>query len=74
MESTSIDLIDLKETCRVFGGSKPISAATLYRGIARKLYPAPVKIGGGSRWIRSECETALRQIIENQRRPSETAA
>jgi predicted DNA-binding transcriptional regulator AlpA len=59
------DLLDRAETCRFFGGSKPIDPATLYRGIRQGRYPRPVKIGpGSSRWLRSECESALRSMIE----------
>jgi predicted DNA-binding transcriptional regulator AlpA len=49
------DLLDLKETCRFFGGNRPINPATLYRGIRSGRYPAPIKVGpGSSRWLRSE--------------------
>ena len=53
------ELLNRAEVCRFFGGTRPINASTLYRGI-RKLgrYPKPVKVGpGSSRWLRSECET-----------------
>jgi len=56
--------LDLKETCRFFGGTKPLHPATLYRGILAKRYPAPIKVGPNtSRWLRSECEAALRAMI-----------
>jgi predicted DNA-binding transcriptional regulator AlpA len=59
------DLIDKREVCRLFGGSKPIDASTLYRGIAAKRYPKPVKVGpGSSRWLRSEVDACLRQMTE----------
>jgi predicted DNA-binding transcriptional regulator AlpA len=58
------DLLDLKETCRFFGGNRPINPATLYRGITAKRYPAPIKVGpNSSRWLRSECEAALAAMI-----------
>lgn len=65
MESTRIDMMmDVRETCAFFGGSKPIHAGSLYRGIRSGHYPQPVKIGPGtSRWLRSECEAALTAIL-----------
>jgi predicted DNA-binding transcriptional regulator AlpA len=46
--------MDIVETCRFFGGSKPIHAATLYRGVKSGRFPAPVKIGPNSnRWVRA---------------------
>jgi predicted DNA-binding transcriptional regulator AlpA len=62
-----MQLLDRKEVCFFFGGSKPIDASTLYRGIREGRYPRPVKVGpGSSRWLRSECETALRQMVEQR--------
>jgi predicted DNA-binding transcriptional regulator AlpA len=62
---SDLDLLTRPEVCRLFGGvGRPIDPATLYRGIASGKFPAPVKIGPGmSRWLRSECEAALRAII-----------
>jgi predicted DNA-binding transcriptional regulator AlpA len=54
------ELLDRVEVCRLFGGSKPIDPATLYRGIKAKRYPSPVKIGpNSSRWLKDECLSAL---------------
>ena len=63
--SDDLDLLTRPEVCCLFGGvGRPIDPATLYRGIASGKFPAPVKIGPGmSRWLRSECEGALRAII-----------
>jgi predicted DNA-binding transcriptional regulator AlpA len=63
--SEDLTLMDVGETCRFFGGSNsPLNPATLYRGIKSGKYPAPVKIGQGtSRWVRGECEAALRKMI-----------
>jgi predicted DNA-binding transcriptional regulator AlpA len=60
-----LTLMDIGETCRFFGGSNsPLNPATLYRGIKAGKYPPPVKIGQGtSRWVRGECENALRKMI-----------
>jgi predicted DNA-binding transcriptional regulator AlpA len=60
------DLLDRDATCRFFGGSKPLNAATLYRGIRKGRYPKPVKIGGSSRWLRCECMDALERMIEGR--------
>jgi predicted DNA-binding transcriptional regulator AlpA len=60
-------LLDRAEACRYFGGSKPIDPSTLYRGIRQGRYPRPVKVGpGSSRWLREECEAALRSMVEGR--------
>jgi predicted DNA-binding transcriptional regulator AlpA len=59
------ELLDLKSVCRYFGGTKPINAATLYRGAKAGHYPRPVRVGPNtSRWLRSECEAALAAMME----------
>jgi predicted DNA-binding transcriptional regulator AlpA len=61
------DLLDRREVCRFFGGTRPLNSATLYRGIRKGRYPKPVKVGpGSSRWLRSECEAALRVMAEGR--------
>jgi predicted DNA-binding transcriptional regulator AlpA len=61
------ELLDRDAVCRLIGGTRPINAATLYRGIRKGRYPAPVKVGpGSSRWLRSECENALAQMVEGR--------
>jgi predicted DNA-binding transcriptional regulator AlpA len=63
-----MQLLDRKEVCFFFGGSKPIDPSTLYRGIRQGRYPRPVKVGpGSSRWLRSECEDALQRMVEVRR-------
>ena len=62
-----MELLDRREVCRYFGGSRPLDASTLYRGIRKKLYPQPVKLGGSSRWLRSECQSALEALIEGRK-------
>jgi predicted DNA-binding transcriptional regulator AlpA len=60
-----MELLDRAAVCRLFGGSRPIDASTLYRGIRQGRYPRPVKVGpGSSRWLRSECEAALQAMVE----------
>jgi predicted DNA-binding transcriptional regulator AlpA len=64
------ELLDRSGICRFFGGTRPIDAATLYRGIRKGRYPTPLKIGpGSSRWLRSECEVALQAMIERRAAP-----
>jgi predicted DNA-binding transcriptional regulator AlpA len=58
------DLLDLRATCALIGGSRPINPATLYRNIRKGIYPAPLKIGpNASRWLRAEIEAVLAQMI-----------
>jgi predicted DNA-binding transcriptional regulator AlpA len=60
------ELLDRRETCRFFGGNRPLDPATLYRGVRRGHFPAPVKVGGSSRWLRAECEAALAAMAEGR--------
>jgi len=60
------NLLDRMGVCRYFGGNRPINAATLYRGIRHGRYPKPVKIGGSSRWLLSECEAALKAMVDGR--------
>jgi predicted DNA-binding transcriptional regulator AlpA len=61
------NLLDRREVCRFFGGTRPLDPATLYRGIRKGRYPKPVKVGpGSSRWLRDECETALQAMVEGR--------
>jgi len=61
------DLLTLRDVCALFGGSRPIDASTLYRGIRLGRYPAPIKIGpGSSRWLRAECEAVLATMIDGR--------
>jgi len=57
------NLLNRVEVCRMFGSINP---ATLYRHIRRGLLPKPVKIGGSSRWLRSECEAALQAMVDGR--------
>jgi predicted DNA-binding transcriptional regulator AlpA len=56
-------LLDRREVCRYFGGSRPLNPSTLYRAIRKGLVPKPVKVGGSSRWLREECQSALEALI-----------
>jgi predicted DNA-binding transcriptional regulator AlpA len=60
-------LLDRAEVCRYFGGTRPLNPSTLYRGIRLGRYPRPIKVGpGSSRWLRSECEAALKAMVEDR--------
>ena len=61
-----MEMLDKEGVCSLFGGTRPINASTLYRGISKGLYPKPVKVGGSSRWLRCECEAALRSMVEGR--------
>jgi predicted DNA-binding transcriptional regulator AlpA len=61
-----MDLLDRDAACAFFGGTRPINVATLYRGIRHGRYPRPVKVGGSSRWLRSECEASLQVMVEGR--------
>jgi predicted DNA-binding transcriptional regulator AlpA len=64
---TPTELLDRAEVCRYFGGSRPLNASTLYRGISAGRYPRPLKVGpGSSRWLRCECEAALRSMVDGR--------
>jgi predicted DNA-binding transcriptional regulator AlpA len=64
----SDELLDIDEVCAFFGGNKPLHPATIYRGKGIR-YPAPVKVGPNlSRWFRSECEAALREMAAGRRK------
>jgi predicted DNA-binding transcriptional regulator AlpA len=59
--SNSAALINRRAVCAYFGG---INASTLYRGIRVGRFPRPVRVGGSSRWLLSECQAVLRGMME----------
>jgi predicted DNA-binding transcriptional regulator AlpA len=61
MKSTDLDLLDRRGACQLFGD---IHVATLYRHVRAGLIPKPIHVGGSSRWLRSECESALAKMAE----------
>jgi predicted DNA-binding transcriptional regulator AlpA len=66
---TGEDLLDIDAVCRFFGGTKPLHPATIYRGIDIR-YPRPVRVSPNvNRWLRSECEAALKKILGAPREP-----
>jgi predicted DNA-binding transcriptional regulator AlpA len=40
----------------------------LYRHVRAGVVPHPLKVGALSRWLRSECETALSRMVEGRGR------
>ena len=59
------ELLDKAEVCRLFGGTRPLNASTLYRGIKLGRYPKPVRVGpNSSRWLLAECRAALQAMVE----------
>jgi predicted DNA-binding transcriptional regulator AlpA len=58
-----LELLDRRAVCALFGN---IHAATLYRHVRAGVVPQPVKVGALSRWLRSECETALSRMVEGR--------
>jgi predicted DNA-binding transcriptional regulator AlpA len=58
-------LLTCKETCAYFGGIDP---STLYRGIAKGRFPAPIHVGPNiSRWVADECAATLEAMIAGRR-------
>jgi predicted DNA-binding transcriptional regulator AlpA len=58
-----MDLLTIRDVCEMLGGRDPSS---IYRDIAAKRWPKPIKIGAGSRWIKAECLEALARMIEGR--------
>jgi predicted DNA-binding transcriptional regulator AlpA len=58
--------LDVRAVCRMAGGSRPLSTATIYRQIGKGCLPRPVRIGGSSRWLRAEIEAALASMVEGR--------
>jgi predicted DNA-binding transcriptional regulator AlpA len=67
LQHSQDDLLDRRAVCEMFGGNRPINAATLYRGIRAGRFPRPIRVGGSSRWLRDECEAVLRSMKEARR-------
>lgn len=58
--------VDPLLTAREVANTLRISLPTLYRRIADKTLPAPVKLGSLSRWPRSEILAALKAAQERR--------
>jgi predicted DNA-binding transcriptional regulator AlpA len=57
------ELLDRSAVCEYFGGIHP---ATLYRHVRAGRVPKPVKVGSLSRWLRTECEASLQNMLDQR--------
>jgi len=56
-----MDLLTCREVAVLFGG---LSQSSVWRWVKSGRLPKPVKLSGGTtRWVRSECEAVLKQMI-----------
>jgi len=54
------ELVDIDGLCRLLGGSRPLSQATIYRSVKAGHLPKSIQITPGvRRWRRSEVTAAL---------------
>jgi predicted DNA-binding transcriptional regulator AlpA len=61
---------DIEFVCKFFGGSRPLHAATIHRGITEGRYPRPVRTSPNSnRWVGRELKAARQAILDAPRRP-----
>jgi hypothetical protein len=44
IQQTPPRLGSIEAACKLIGGDKPVSPSTYYRGVARGIYPAPIKV------------------------------
>jgi predicted DNA-binding transcriptional regulator AlpA len=64
MTSTNLDdLIRDSEACKIIGCSK----SSFWRRVADGTFPRPVKIGGLSRWLKSDIVNAIEQESERRK-------
>jgi predicted DNA-binding transcriptional regulator AlpA len=60
--ASDIELIDIKELCRLLGGSRPVHPSTAYRLIqAGRLPPANRKL---RRWVKAPVVDAIKALLE----------
>lgn len=65
-----IEFWDKQTVVEFFGGSRPLSIATLYRGMANGVYPRPVKTSANcARWIADECRATAQRMIAARDEP-----
>jgi hypothetical protein len=58
-----VALLDIGAVRVLFGGTKPLHPATIYRHVRAGTIPPPIKISAGcSRWSLAECEAALARM------------
>jgi hypothetical protein len=69
-----IELWDRHSVCAFFGGrEKPIHISTLYRGMARGLYPRPVNVAANvARWLGHECRAVRQRMLAERSKPAPT--
>ena len=77
-QSAPIELWDRPAVLKFFGGSRPLHASTLYRGMGDGTYPKPISVGSGSssgavRWIADECRAALARMVAARDEPKPIA-
>lgn len=64
MTSTNLDdLIRDGEVCKIIGCSK----SSFWRRVADGTFPRPVKIGGLSRWLKSDIVNAIERANERRK-------
>jgi hypothetical protein len=66
-----IELWDRDAVCAFFGGrEKPIHISTLYRGIARGIYPKSINVAGNvARWLGHECRAVRQRMLTARDKP-----
>lgn len=62
--SDPLELWDIDQTRAFWGGSRPVSAATIYRGVRAGRIPGPKRVGPNtSRFVASEQRAAMTKMI-----------
>jgi predicted DNA-binding transcriptional regulator AlpA len=62
------ELLDIHAVCAMLGGTRPRNPSSVYRYVAKGIWPKPIRIGGTARWIRAECEAALAKMMAGRGR------
>jgi hypothetical protein len=57
------DLMDESAIGEFFGGTKPLSRATVRRYVERGWLPVPMKLGTLNRWRRTDIEAARAKLL-----------
>jgi hypothetical protein len=58
--------LDIASACQFIGGTRPINAATFYRGVKAGHYPAPEQRGRNVKRVsREKLAAALRRLAAN---------
>lgn len=65
------DLLDEQAACRFYGGTKPISPATLWRGVRDGRYARPIHVGPQIvRWVLSDLRRDRARMVAERDAPS----